>query len=206
MQHQSSNQLFNYWNSVRNGRLAPNRLEIEPSQISGILPEVFILECADAATYRFRLAGTRICTTLGHELRGFNLLDFWSSDEREAVRNLLHNVARDGAGAVIEVRGSNAQKEHVTFELLVLPLVHSSESVNRMLGSFSTFTQPYWLGTIEIRELDLVSYRLIWPDVHPRLPADTPEPAMLANSATPTPINTKPRLRVVEGGLSGRAS
>ena len=40
--------LYSYWNEVRAGRLAPQRLEIEPSRIAGVLAETFMLERVDA--------------------------------------------------------------------------------------------------------------------------------------------------------------
>lgn len=205
MQHPSSQQLFKYWDTVRSGRFAPNRFEIEPSGIPGILPDVFVVECPDTETCRFRLAGTRICASLGHELRGTNLLDYWSIEDREAVRNLLYNVAQDGAGATIVCRSANAQGDRVTFELLVLPLVHNSATVNRMLGSICALSDPYWLGTAQLRHLELVTFNLIWPDLRPNIPAAPQDaPPALADTAVEFTGDTRRRFRVVDGGLSQR--
>src|SRR4051812_13786849 len=48
MQQRTLQTLYGYWNEVRAGRLAPQRLEIEPSRIAGILSETFMLERIDA--------------------------------------------------------------------------------------------------------------------------------------------------------------
>lgn len=202
MKHKSSNKLFEYWDTVRNGRFAPDRFEIEPSQIAEILPDVFVIECLDIDTYRFRLAGTRICAALGHELRGINLLDYWSDDDREAVQNLLHNVVKDGAGAAIELQCSNQHGDQVTFELLVLPLVYGGNDVNRMLGSISALSQPYWLGTVELHRMKLESFRLIWPKIRSAIRAETIEPAVLTEPDVRAAQDPKRRFRVFEGGLS----
>ena len=202
MQHQTSNHLFKYWDKVRNGRFAPNRFEIEPSQISDILPDVFILECPDNATFRFRLAGTRICNAMGHEMRGVNLLDYWTPAEREAVQNLLHNVAQDGAGAVIEFQCNNANKDVVKFELLVLPLVHSGEKVTRMVGSMCAFEHPYWLGTTQLSQPKLSSFNLVWPDLAPNISHKEITPTPVINTTPQMAEDARRRFRVVEGGLS----
>lgn len=202
MKHQTSNRLFTYWNEVRNGRFAPNRFEIEPSRISDILPDVFILECPDNATFRFRLAGTRICSAMGHEMRGVNLLDYWSPAEREAVQNLLHNVAQDGAGAVIEFQCHNANRDTVNFELLILPLVHSGEKVTRMVGSMSAFKPPYWLGTVQLSQPRLSSFNLIWPDLRPNLSHQDTAPQPVLKTPPQAGSEARRRFRVVEGGLS----
>lgn len=205
MQHKSSNQLLNYWDTVRNGRFAPNRFEIEPARISAILPDVFILECVDVSTYRFRLAGTRICTSLGHELRNGNLLDYFSGDDTQAVQNLLHNVVKDGAGAVMEFECANGDRERAVFEMLVLPLLHSDQKVSRILGSIAPLTHPYWLGTIELRQLKLMSFDLIWPNGLVTATEIPEEPPVLRDT-TPAKIvgDGRRRFRVLEGGLSNR--
>jgi hypothetical protein len=204
MQHKSSNQLLRYWDTVRNGRFAPNRFEIEPSQISDILADVFILECGDVSIYRFRLAGTRVCTSLGHELHNRNLLDYFSGDDREAVQNLLHNVIKDGAGAVMEFECTNGDRERAVFEMLVLPLMHTEQKVTRIIGSMAALTQPYWLGTIELHQLKLMSFDLIWPNgvVTPIVPLEPP--VLLKPTQTRSADSARRGFRVLEGGLSNR--
>ena len=82
MKQRTSHILFNYWNDVRGDRLAPRRFDIEPSRISKILAETFILERVDSHTYVFRLAGTKICEQFGIEFRGRNFLDFAGDSDR----------------------------------------------------------------------------------------------------------------------------
>ena len=205
MQHKSSKRIYDYWNDVRDGRFAPNRFEIEPVMISDLLPDVFILERGDSSSYRFRLAGTRLCEALGHELRGRNLLDYWNAEDLEAVRNLLHNVAKDGAGAVMEFTCANGDREQAAFEMIVLPLVHTGQTVSRMLGSVGALNQPYWLGSIESRQLNLTSFDLVWPDRQPTRSIALAEPPSPADPQTRTAPGERPHLRVLEGGLSTRS-
>lgn len=202
MQHNSSKQIYSYWNKVRDGRIAPNRFEIEPVMISDLLPDVFILEFGNSSIYRFRLAGTRLCENLGHELRGRNLLDYWNLNDREAVQNLLHNVEKDGAGAILEFTCKYGDREDATFEMTILPLVHNGQTVTRMLGSVGALYHPYWLGSIELHKLDLTSFDLIWPDRKPAQPLALVEPHVPADQQTRPIRDGRPKLRVLEGGLS----
>ena len=57
MQQETTWKLYAYWNGFRNGRIAPQRFEVDPSQISGLLRETFIAECSALNSFRFRLAG-----------------------------------------------------------------------------------------------------------------------------------------------------
>jgi len=79
--------LYSYWNEVRRGRIAPQRLEIEPSRIAAILSETFMLEVLKPDTYPYRLAGTRLCEMFGSELRGKNFLDGWSEEDRRGLES-----------------------------------------------------------------------------------------------------------------------
>ena len=106
MKQNSPQALYSYWNQVRAGRQAPQRLEIEPSQIAGILSETFMLERIDAATYQFRLAGTRLCEQFGRELRGTNFLDGWDADGRRTLQGLLVAVCDQAAGLSLTLEGA----------------------------------------------------------------------------------------------------
>ena len=197
MQHTSTKRLYEYWDHLRDGRLAPNRFEIEPSMLADILPDIFILECNDTSTYRFRLAGTRICTALGHELRRQNLLDYWHSRDREGLQNLLQTVASDGAGILVEFFGSNVDtREQAHFEMLILPLLHTNNTVSRMLGSISPITHNHWAGIQELRTLTLGTFEIIWPDAQPQ--------AVLIGDGIASASDARSHLRVLEGGLSTR--
>src|SRR5690606_8637806 len=86
---------FHYWHGLRGPRAAPQRLEIEPAHIAGILPRVFVLERMDFEMYRFRIAGTKLCEQFGLELRGRNLLDFWSAEDRFILKRKLATISQE---------------------------------------------------------------------------------------------------------------
>jgi hypothetical protein len=69
-------QLHDYWQSKRAGRIIPGRAEIEPSEIKPLLPNVLITDLfADPVRARYRLAGTKICESFG-----FNITGCWLHD------------------------------------------------------------------------------------------------------------------------------
>ena len=105
MQQRTLQTLYGYWNEVRAGRLAPQRLEIEPSRIAGILSETFMLERIDAGSYQYRLAGTRLCEMFGSELRGRNFLDGWSEADRQVLARDLGTRLRAGRGCRHQLGG-----------------------------------------------------------------------------------------------------
>lgn len=169
------------------------------------MPDIFILECPNSSIYRFRLAGTRICAVLGHELRQQNLLDYWNSKDREGMQSLLHTATTDGAGVVVEFTCKDATAgEQAHFEMLVLPLIHTENAVSRMIGSIAPLTHHYWAGTQEIRELTIETFELIWPDMRPPVPVTAEPPAILISDRSTSADDMRSRFRILEGGRSTR--
>ena len=80
MKQDASVALFHYWDRLRSGRPAPQRAEIEPSDIKTLLADTFILERDTRGEAIFRLAGTRLCAMYGRELKGFLFPSLWRID------------------------------------------------------------------------------------------------------------------------------
>lgn len=182
MKVKTSQQLFTYWNELRGGRLAPRRFEVEPSAISAILPDTFILERVDRLDYVFRLAGTRICEAFGREFRGRNLLELWSLEDREVVIRVLESVTRDGGVGVMGLMASDPDGRTAAFEMVLLPLIHTGQAIGRVLGALtpvSTAPAPAF-GVEGFSKIDLCTFEVIWPDGRPF--------AVLSRNAAPAPF------------------
>lgn len=197
MKQRTSQSLYEYWNEVRGSRLAPRRFEIEPARIAPILAETFILERADAETFRFRIAGTRLCDQFGAELRGTNFLQFWTDADRLALEADLAAVCERGGVLVLTFEASSDWRHRVAFEAVLLPLMHTDKSVNRILGAMSTLTSPPWLGTERLVSKLLVDHAVVWPDGAPtQIGVDT-------DTGGKTVYFQQRRFRVLDGGRSG---
>lgn len=167
-----SKTLYGYWNEIRAGRLAPKRFEIEPSQIAGMLPDTFILERIDANTTRFRLAGTRICEAFGTEFRGINILELFGDEDRVTLQRQISVIARQGACGVFSFASESAAGHSVRWEMLILPLVHLHNDVDRFLGSVAMMDHPVWLGHEALTKHRMLTYNLVWPDGRPHAMID----------------------------------
>lgn len=159
--------LYSYWDELRGVRPAPNRSEIDPGQIRGLLGDTFILESNSPHEARYRLAGTRLCSTHCRELKGRNFLRGWNEKDREALESLLAAVREDAAAAVIGVAGHTERKQQISMEMLLLPLNVPGEGRVRILGCCTPMERPYWLGLHPILSQSINSLRLVWPDERP---------------------------------------
>lgn len=210
MKHSTTRELYDYWNRVRGSERAPLRSNIEPSDIRRILADTFILEVEARDRYAVRLAGTRVCSIYCREIKGTNLLDLWSGEDRSAMTTLAAAVAEDGAAAVVTVSGWTAREQDLVSEWLLLPLRHGGNAFDRVLGSCAILERPFWLGTEPVVRQSIASLRLIWPDETPqfmRRRTDRPQAASAGLGAVPIPFpirNSRRRghLFVVDGGKS----
>ncbi len=147
MRHATSRELFAYWDRVRGGEAAPRRSEIEPGDIRRILADTFILEVVDRHSHVIRLAGTRMCSLYGREIKGTAFLGLWSAEDRDAIVTAATRVCADAAGAIVDVDLVSARGRSVACEFLLLPLRHGATSRDRILGSCAVHRRPYWFGT-----------------------------------------------------------
>lgn len=205
MQETVSRALYSYWNELRAGRIAPKRFEIEPSCIGGNLPDTFILERIAQSTLRFRLAGTRVSEAFGIDFRGLNLFQLFDEADGKILQRQIHLSVSKGAVSVIKIRASSEAGLSADFEMLLLPLSHTRDSIDRFLGSTAPVGKPHWLGTVALTERKLVGHETVWPD---GAPADFASTAHILQPLLPVVREARivrsdrRQFRVYDGGLS----
>lgn len=190
MKNTSTRLVFEYWDALRGERAAPERGEIEPGALRHALADTFVLENEPIGPV-FRLAGTRLCALLGHELRGRAFTALWPDVESQGeMRRLSQTVMDETAGAVAGLTGETRGGAPVYLELLLLPLRYRGRTHARMLGALSAATAPEWLGLDTLDSMRMISLRMLWPSA---TPARTPQP--VTRSAPP-------KFMVLPGGRS----
>jgi len=165
MRHRTTDTLTRYFNRIRAHDDAPMRRDINPADITGILPDVFMLESVDNRWFRFRLAGTRLCAILGQEARGAEFTLFWSADDRRRVTLAAQSLLAQQRPLIISARDTFSADE---YELALFPLRSSPDTCDRIFGSMSRFEtkMPIQPGA----RLSIVSMQFITDDdgVEPR--------------------------------------
>lgn len=167
MKHGVTQTLYSYWDNLRGARPAPNRSEVDPGEIRGLLGDTFILETNGARDVRYRLAGTRLCSAHCRELKGRNFLRGWNTKDREALESLIAAITEDAAVAVLGINGHTERDQILQMEMLLVPLNVPGEGRIRILGSCAPMEKPYWLGLHPILSQTVSSLRLVWPDERP---------------------------------------
>ena len=161
MKNSATKALHAYWDRLRGARSAPDRTDLDPGAIRDLLGDVFLLELGGKDRHVVRLAGTRICTLLGRELKDRPFAETFAAEEWHELFRLLDGVAGTSVPVVAGVVGETADGRTLDLELLVLPLRHRGRTHTRLLGSLTSAQWPYWAGSQAVMRLRLVSTRYL---------------------------------------------
>jgi hypothetical protein len=163
MRHKNSIEIFNYWDQIRGPHDAPLRTQMEPAAVSRALSELFILETTPSDMPRFRLAGTRICSIFGRELRGESFASLWGGSQPDDPVRIANGVMAHAVPALINATGYSISGRHLAFEVVMMPLRSSREGqgCDRLLGCMSPALNSAWLGAEPLEFLALDRSRLI---------------------------------------------
>lgn len=189
MKYPATRALYAYWDKLRAGRAAPDRSEIDPGAIRTLLGDVFLLDLAGHDRQLVRLAGTRICTLLGRELRDRPFAEVFAAEDWPPLFELLETVAQTASPAVVDISGETRDGRTLDLEMLVLPVRHRGRTTARVLGCLSAEEWPYWAGAMALTRLRILSVLHLRP-----LPADDID---LVNSPARTAAGN---LRILQGG------
>lgn len=182
MQDRTLKELWDYWETLRAGRSAPMRREIDPQGLGAALDTAFILERTGPAEVRFRLAGLSLCELLGMELRGMPADALIAPPDRETFATALARVFDDGRVLQLGMRSDIAGAPPITANALILPLRDDFGQLNRALGAMvlkgPLMAAPRRFALTATRHTRVVTTATDAPEAElPSGPADTGTPA-----------------------------
>ncbi len=125
--------LLSYWESLRAGRIAPMRSELDPREIKGALEHTFVLEYNNPQDVRFRLAGQKLCDIMGMELRGMPARSLIELGYRDTFGKIIDDLI--DSPKIVELQlCSNNSKGRLTARMLLLPMQDQNGKIARVLG------------------------------------------------------------------------
>ena len=157
MQLAVSRELYAYWDALRAGRSAPERNDIEPGAIRGVLADTFVLDFDPLGGFPFRIAGSRANALFGTELRGLSFLELWREADRHTIRAVLQRVANDAEPIVLRAEARPPGLDTLQIETILLPLRHHGSTHSRILGAIAVEAAPYWVGLVGAGPTRLIS-------------------------------------------------
>jgi len=205
MQTKAATTLYDYWTRQRGRQALPLRSAIEPADIAGILPDVFILEHAEAKAPLFRLAGTRICAQFARELKGTGFDRLFASDLRDRVGRIAENVMAQTAPTILNIQLVDGALDTTQAEIMLLPLATQGRTADRIIGAFAPLPgQRQPLSAFRYATIDTLT--VIDPDRTDTLAAPRPSIPVPTSIMTMRPagigqaMSRVMHLRIFEGG------
>lgn len=161
MKQAASQELFSYWNQVRGTRMEPERAELNPDSIRGVLANTFILEVDERFDFPMRIAGTRLAALFTKDIKNQDFISLWDDAAKASIRELLASVLDDRSPALAGAIAAPPGFPPLELELLLLPLRHYGKTHSRIVGSLAPCFIPSWLGVVRSPGLQLTSMRII---------------------------------------------
>ena len=134
-----------------------------------------------------------------------DFLDGWLPDDRATLQRHLQTLTRQGGVGLLTLEVGTPLSGHGTYECVLLPLIHTRDTIDRFLGALARLDtpRPAAMGDRQtVRRLK--SAEVIWPDGRPH--------ALITDHSRQTPLSPHVRnarivridrrhFRVYEGGL-----
>ena len=157
--------LFSYWNRLRGERATPEREDIDPAAIAGLLRDTFILEVDPDRDMPIRVAGAGLSALFTRELKGEKFTALFQNSDQASLKTIIEAVMGDAAPAVVGIAAAPAGRPLLELEMLLLPLRHRAKTHARLLGSLTPSSFPSWLGLLEVTPMNIVSLRIVRPEM-----------------------------------------
>jgi hypothetical protein len=154
-------ELHAYWNRLRGARSAPERNDVDPGAIRGVLADTFVLDFDEKRGFPFRIAGSRANALFLKEQRGLSFLELWRDADREELDSILHCVADETQPFLIGAEARPAGLETMDIEIILLPLRHHGLTHSRVLGGLAVRAAPEWMGLTKAGPIALTSLRAL---------------------------------------------
>ena len=185
--------LHAYWSSLRRGRCAPDRDDLDLPSMRRMLAHTMVvdIDATQGGAWRLpiRLSGTRLDAMFNRDLRGADLADLWGPNDQDLVRDIATEVVEGVSPAVVGGFAAPPAAPRLGVELLLLPLRHQGKGPGRLLGGLALSSMPGWLGLQASQPLEVTSWRML----------DVGEGEQEAGRV---PADLRPRLVVHQGGRS----
>jgi hypothetical protein len=116
----------------------PARRDIDPTDLPRVLPYVQLIEPVPPDRFRYRLVGTSIVQTFGHDYTGRFLDELSLGTERiNFFASKLGMVRDKGCPMFVRTQYVSAKGAHFMANRLYVPLSENDRDVNMILGSLT---------------------------------------------------------------------
>lgn len=149
--------LFAYWNAKRGNRPAPSRRDLDPREITRLLPFLHLIDVEpEPMRFRHRLVGSELVDMMGRNVSGKYVSDVFYGRAADEILETMRTLATEIRPFRRRSRMEWHRADWLTMEALELPLIDDNGRVNMILSGRSfTMTDPAFGSTLNFDPLPL---------------------------------------------------
>ena len=137
--------LLRWWNEKRGVRPMPSRVDLDPTELRDILPDLLLLTVEpldEGYCCTCRLAGTRVEAWLGTSLRGKRADEIAFGSAATSVLEQYELTVRRAEPTLCEERYVITRRRRVRYQRILVPLSGTDSGVGHLLGAVVFEEQP----------------------------------------------------------------
>lgn len=136
-------QVEHHWRTMRKGASIPQRIDMTPDAMSGSLTHCFMAERVTPSVLRFRVAGQSLHNLLNMEPRGMPISALFTPTGRNMLAPVIFDTCEGPEISEIPlIAARGLGRSALRARLLLLPLRHEDEAVNRLFGALVVDGKP----------------------------------------------------------------
>ncbi len=163
--HPGSRRLFSLWETLRAEQAYPTREAFTFDSIKDLMPDLVVLDRDNLRnSYKFRLAGSRVCRLFNENQTGRDALAGWDNFESDVVRKHLTLALTDYQPALVRMRLKTDTGQVVAAEMIALPIQMRGNNRVQLIGGLFAFRDVGAIGHKAILGRELISARMIWTE------------------------------------------
>lgn len=137
MKHPTTREFFAYWDTKRGDARAPDRNQLDPSEMRHLVADSFTLDCD--RDFVFRRSGTRVKALLGSNSISQPFWSLFADSAQAEIQEILTMVSEESRAVVAGITAANISGTVARLELLLLPFAPRGHAPRSIGGSLAAF-------------------------------------------------------------------
>lgn len=153
MKHQTSRDVFAYWDRLRGAAVLPDRRDFDPLAVRDSLDWIVMIDTDVSSGAPIRVAGSGVSALFGRELRGSSFVSLWRLRDRAETIDWIEAACLAETPSCESLLVAPLDRDPVAMELLILPFRHLDVAAARALCVLSVDPTPRWAGLMPLAPL-----------------------------------------------------
>lgn len=126
-------ELFDYWSRKRRAAEVPDRADLDPVDVPGTLPHLYLLNVLPGPEYEFRLIGTALVSRLGFDPTGRKVRDVIAGNDLDYMNRLFARAVESRRAIYSRSHYRFPPKGYLRVHRIILPLTRGGGDIAMLI-------------------------------------------------------------------------